>query len=65
MNLFVEALQWIFDPANWSGENALGMRILEHLGFSAAVVLAAALIGMTFQAHVLARVAGQETGMCH
>ena len=46
MNLFLEALQWIFDPANWSGENALGIRILEHLGFSAAVVLAAALIGI-------------------
>jgi osmoprotectant transport system permease protein len=46
MNLFVEALQWLLDPANWEGENALGLRILEHVGFSAAVVLAAAAIGI-------------------
>lgn len=46
MNLFVEALQWLLDPANWAGENALGMRILEHLAFSGAVVLVAAIIGI-------------------
>ena len=46
MNLFIEAIQWLLDPVNWSGPNAVGMRILEHVGFSAAVVLVAALIGV-------------------
>ena len=46
MNLFIESIQWLLDPANWSGTSALGTRILEHIGFSAAVVLVAALIGV-------------------
>ncbi|WP_206447078.1 ABC transporter permease [Agrococcus sp. KRD186] len=46
MNLLIEAVQWLLDPVNWQGENALGMRILEHLGFSAVVVLVAAAIGI-------------------
>lgn len=46
MNLLIEAVQWLLDPVNWQGENALGMRILEHLGFSALVVLVAAAIGI-------------------
>lgn len=46
MNLFVEAIAWLLDPANWTGVGSLGQRILEHLGFSAAVVLAAAAIGV-------------------
>lgn len=46
MNLLVEAVQWLLDPANWGEPNALGMRILEHLGFSATVVLVAAAIGI-------------------
>ncbi|WP_306233724.1 ABC transporter permease [Agrococcus beijingensis] len=46
MNLFVEAIAWLLDPANWTGAGNLGQRILEHLGFSAAVVLTAAVIGI-------------------
>lgn len=46
MNLLIEAIQWLLDPVNWTGSNALGMRILEHIGFSAAVVLVAAAIGI-------------------
>ncbi|GEK78874.1 ABC transporter permease [Agrococcus baldri] len=46
MNLFLEAVQWLLDPANWAGPNALGLRILEHIGFSAVVVLVAAAIGI-------------------
>lgn len=46
MNLFFDAVQWLLDPANWVGENALGTRMLEHIGFSAAVVLVAAVIGI-------------------
>lgn len=47
MNLFVEAIAWLLDPANWTGSGSLGQRILEHIGFSAAVLAAAAAIGVT------------------
>ncbi|RWR25821.1 ABC transporter permease subunit [Agrococcus lahaulensis] len=46
MNLFTEALAHLLDPASWQGTNSLGLRILEHLGFSGAVLLAAAAIGI-------------------
>ncbi|SDR73440.1 ABC transporter permease [Agrococcus carbonis] len=46
MNLFAEALQWLLDPASWTGPTALGSRILEHLAFSGAVLLVAAAIGV-------------------
>jgi osmoprotectant transport system permease protein len=46
MNLFAEALQWLLDPASWTGPTALGTRILEHLAFSGAVLLVAAAIGV-------------------
>lgn len=46
MNLFVDAIAYLLDGANWQGPNSLGLRILEHLGFSGAVLLAAAAIGI-------------------
>lgn len=46
MNLFLEAIQWILDPANWSGAGGIGTRIVEHTLFSGAVLLAAAVIGI-------------------
>ncbi len=46
MNLFFDAIQWILDPANWQGPGNNGQRILEHLGFSGSVLLAAAVIGI-------------------
>lgn len=46
MNLFLEAIQWLLDPSSWAGGQGLGVRILEHLAFSGAVLLAAALIGI-------------------
>lgn len=46
MNLFVDAIAWLLDPASWTGAGDLGQRILEHLAFSGAVVLAAAAIGI-------------------
>lgn len=46
MNLFIEAVQWILDPANWTGAGNIGQRILEHIAFSFAVLLAAAVIGI-------------------
>ncbi|WP_413319264.1 ABC transporter permease [Agrococcus sp. 1P02AA] len=46
MNLFLDAIAYLLDPANWSGAGSLGMRILEHLSFSGTVLLVAALIGI-------------------
>ncbi|MFE3454385.1 ABC transporter permease [Nonomuraea sp. NPDC059194] len=43
-------MNWIVDfftdPANWSGSNAIPARLLEHLGFSVAGLVLAALIGI-------------------
>lgn len=46
MNLFAEAIAYLLDPANWVGGGDLGMRVLEHLAFSGAVLLVAAAIGI-------------------
>jgi osmoprotectant transport system permease protein len=46
MNLFAEAIAWLLDPANWTGAGSLWQRILEHIAFSAAVLAAAAAIGV-------------------
>ncbi|MEU4543779.1 ABC transporter permease [Nonomuraea dietziae] len=43
-------MNWLIDffgdPANWSGPGAIPVRLLEHLGFSAAALVLAALIGI-------------------
>ncbi|MEU7896122.1 ABC transporter permease subunit [Nonomuraea sp. NPDC049152] len=39
-------IDFFTDPANWSGSGAIPVRLLEHLGFSAAALVLAALIGI-------------------
>ncbi|MGM1029545.1 MAG: ABC transporter permease [Actinomycetota bacterium] len=46
MNLFLDAIGYLLDPAHWTGSGSLGLRILEHLAFSGAVLLVAAAIGV-------------------
>ncbi|MDR2255214.1 MAG: ABC transporter permease [Arthrobacter sp.] len=46
MNLFVQAVTWLFDPANWGGPDGLGVRLAEHLGYSALVLAIAAVLGV-------------------
>ncbi|WP_035254183.1 ABC transporter permease [Agrococcus lahaulensis] len=46
MNLLLDALAWVLDPLSWPGPRGIGARLVEHLGFSAAVVLAACAIGI-------------------
>ncbi|ROR67437.1 ABC transporter permease [Agrococcus jenensis] len=46
VNLFAEAMAYLLDPANWAGDGSIGLRILEHLAFSGAVLLVAAAIGV-------------------
>ncbi|THV41813.1 ABC transporter permease [Glycomyces buryatensis] len=38
MNLFMEALAWLGDPAHWSGGGGIPTRILQHLAITAAAV---------------------------
>jgi osmoprotectant transport system permease protein len=46
MNLFVDALAWLTDPANWVGPQGIGARLVFQLVFSLAVVAGAILIAL-------------------
>lgn len=46
MNLFTEALAWLFDPAHWSGSGAIPARTAEHLGLTAVALVGAALVAL-------------------
>lgn len=48
MNIFGDALNWILDPANYSGPGAIPMRLLEHLGFTFLTLLVASAIAIPF-----------------
>jgi osmoprotectant transport system permease protein len=40
------ALQWIFDPVNWSGPNGIPIRLGEHIVYSLLTLLLAAIIAL-------------------
>lgn len=46
MNFFADAFAFIFDPANWGGENGIAQRLLEHLFYTALSVGFAAVIAV-------------------
>jgi osmoprotectant transport system permease protein len=46
MNFLHQALAYIFTAANWGGKAGLGMRILEHLQYTAVAVVFSALIAI-------------------
>lgn len=46
MQPLIDALSYLTDPSHWSGSTGFGVRILEHLGYTALAVLAAALIAV-------------------
>ena len=46
MNLLLEAIAWILDPANWTGAGSIPERIAQHLAISATVLLIASLIAL-------------------
>ena len=46
MNLLLEAIAWILDPANWTGAGSIPERIMQHLAISATVLLIASLIAV-------------------
>ncbi|MBB5640901.1 ABC transporter permease [Cryobacterium roopkundense] len=46
MNFFADALAWLVDPANYAGPNAIGIRLLEHLGFTLVTLVLASIIAI-------------------
>ncbi|TFC45865.1 ABC transporter permease [Cryobacterium sp. TMT1-21] len=46
MNLFVDALNWILDPANYTGPGGISVRLVEHLGFTVVALLMASAIAI-------------------
>ena len=45
-NPFLGALEWLSDPARWTGPSGIPLRTAEHLGYTALGVLVAALIAV-------------------
>lgn len=46
MNLFLEAVSWLLDPGNWDGAGGILPRLLQHLGFTLAVVAVACVLAL-------------------
>lgn len=46
MNLVLEAIAWIVDPANWTGPGSIPLRIWEHLWVAALVLVIASVIAL-------------------
>lgn len=46
MNFFVDALAWLVDPVNYTGSNAIGIRLLEHLLFTLVTLVFASIIAI-------------------
>ena len=46
MSIFLETIAWLTDPAHWSGSSGIAVRLLEHLQYSALVLVIAAAIAV-------------------
>lgn len=46
MDLFLEALAWLFSPEQYRGEGSLPQRTLEHLAYTAGATLIAAVLAV-------------------
>ncbi|MDR6435682.1 osmoprotectant transport system permease protein [Paenarthrobacter nicotinovorans] len=46
MNIFAETIAWLVDPKHWTGSGGIPTRVLEHLQYSALVLLIAAAIAV-------------------
>lgn len=46
MNLLLEALAWLVDPANWVGPDTIPTRIAQHLAITAAAIALAAALAL-------------------
>lgn len=46
MNIFAETIAWLTNPKNWTGSGGIPTRLMEHLQYSALVLLIAAAIAV-------------------
>lgn len=46
MNLFLDALAWLADPAQWTGPSGVPTRVLQHLAITAAAVGVSAVLAL-------------------
>lgn len=46
MNLFADAIAWLADPANWSGNGGIPARLLQHLALALGALLLASIIAL-------------------
>jgi osmoprotectant transport system permease protein len=46
VNLFADAFAWLVDPINWQGSGSIPQRLTEHLGYTAAAMIAAVVIAV-------------------
>jgi len=46
MNIWTDVINWLADPANWSGHDGVWQRILEHLQYSGFAMLIAAVLSI-------------------
>ncbi|MCU1636757.1 MAG: transporter permease [Cryobacterium sp.] len=46
MNLFLQALNWVLDPAHYSGPNGIPVRLVEHVAFTGLTLVMAAVIAI-------------------
>lgn len=46
MSFLVSVVQWLFDPAHWSGDDGIPTRLLEHVQISAEAVILGAVIAL-------------------
>ena len=46
MGVFVDAFEWLTDPANWSGSFGIPARLIEHILISAQSTLLAAAVAL-------------------
>ena len=46
MTFITETVAWLTDPAHWTGQGAIPLRLLEHVGLSAISLLVAIAIAL-------------------
>ena len=61
MNVFVEALGWLAEPAHWSGPTSIPVRVIQHLALTLGVTFIACAIAIPLGAWMGHRHRGEAT----
>ncbi len=61
MNIFLETLQWLVDPVNWSGPSGIPVRTAQHIALTLLVTLIACIIALPLGAWMGHTRRGQAT----